>query len=148
MKTFNERQEYGIAVGGQLHIVDGNKKKKYITLEGVEVCGTAWYIIHGLLKSCYHNYIDKYQQGVVSTTHGNKGVRRPRVGVVQVSGTMKAIIDSNADQMPHQMRGVGNGRIDTLKYLPAGNNWKRICADANEVPLLPDLLDVFRSAVL
>ena len=147
VKTFEERQEYGIAVGGQLRRVDGNKKRKYITLEGVEVCGTAWYIIHGLSKSCYHNYIDKYQQGVVSTTHGNRGVRRSRVGVVQVTGTMEAIINSNADQMPHQMRGVGNGRVDTLKYLPASNNWKRIRADANEVQLLPDLLGVFRSAV-
>ena len=133
VKSFEERREYGIAVGGQLHTVDGNRKQKYITLEGAEVCGTAWYIIHGLLKSTYHNYIDKYKQGVVSTTHGNKEVRRPRVGIVQVTGTMKAIINSNADQMPHQMRGVGNGRMDILKFLPAGNNWKRIRADANEV---------------
>ena len=57
-----------------------------------------------------------------------------------MTGTMKAIIDSNANQMPHQMRGVGNGRVDTLKYLPVGNNWKRIRADANKVSLLPDLL--------
>ena len=117
-----------------MHTLD--RKRKYITLEGAEVCGTAWYIIHGLPKLTYHNYIDKYKQGVVSTTHGNKGVRRPRVGIVQVTGTMTTIIDSNADQIPHQMRGVGNGRMDTLKFLPARNNWKRICADANKVPLL------------
>ena len=51
-------------------------------------------------------------------------------------GTIAAIVDKNADQMPHQMRGLGNGRVDTLKYLPAGNNWKRVMADANEVRAL------------
>ena len=46
---------------------------------------------------------------------------------------MAAIIHDNADQMPHQMRGIGNGRVDTLKFLPAGNNWKRVRVDTNEV---------------
>jgi hypothetical protein len=45
--------------------------------------------------------------------------------------------NENADQMPHQMRGIGHGRMDTLKFLPAGNNWKRVQVDANEVfPLI------------
>ena len=35
--------------------------------------------------------------------------------------------------MPHQMQEIGHGRVDTLKHLPAGNNWKRVMADANEV---------------
>ena len=116
-----------------MHAVDGSRKRKYITLEGAEVCGTAWYTIHGIPKSTYHNYIEKYKEGVVLTTHGNKGIKRPKVRTIQVTGTMKSIIDNNSDQMPHQMRGIGNGRVDTLKYLPGGNNWKRVQADANEV---------------
>ena len=48
-------------------------------------------------------------------------------------GTIAAIVKENADQMLHQMRGIGYGRMDTLKYLPAGNNWKRVMADAYEV---------------
>ena len=48
-------------------------------------------------------------------------------------GTIVAIVKENADQMPHQMRGIGHRRVDTLKYLPAGNNWKRVMANANEV---------------
>ena len=133
MKSFEERRQYGIAVGGQLHAVGAKRKWKYITLEGVEVCGTAWYIIHGIPKSTYHNYIEKYKEGVLLSTHGNKGIKRPRFRTVQVTGTIKAIVDSSSDQMPHQMRAIGNGRVDTLKYLPAGNNWKRVQADANEV---------------
>ena len=113
--------------------MDGSRKRKYITLEGVDVCGTAWYIIHGIPKLTYHNYVEKYKQGVVSSAHGNKGIKHPRLQTILVSGTMKSIIDSNSDQMPHQMRGIGNGRVDTIKFLLACNNWKRVQADANEV---------------
>jgi hypothetical protein len=48
-------------------------------------------------------------------------------------GSMTTIINENADQMPHQMWGIGHGRMDTLKFLSAGNNWKRVQVDANEV---------------
>ena len=47
--------------------------------------------------------------------------------------TIAALVKENVDQMPHQMRGIGHVRMDTLKYLLAGNNWKRVMADANEV---------------
>ena len=133
LKSFEDRCEYGLAVGGQLHTIDWIQKHKYITLEGVEVCGTAWYSIHGIPKSTYHNYIEKYHYGMVSGAHGNKGIKRPRIGTVQAMGTMAAIIHDNADRMPHQMHGIGNGRVDTLKFLPAGNNWKCVQVDTNEV---------------
>ena len=64
---------------------------------------------------------------------GNKGIKRARLAIVQAMGSMTSIINGNADQMPHQMRNVGNGRIDTLKFLPAGNNWKHIRSNVNEV---------------
>ena len=50
-------------------------------------------------------------------------------------GTIAAIVKENADQMSHQMRGIGYGRVDTLKYLPTSNNWKRVMANANEVKI-------------
>ena len=59
---------------------------------------------------------------VMSTMHGNRVCKRPRIGTVQVMGTIAAIVKENADQMPHQMRGIVHGRMDTLKYLPASNN--------------------------
>ena len=99
----------------------------------MEVCATAWYLIHGIPKSTFHSYVQKYNEGVLSTAHGNRGCKRLQIGTIQVMGTIAAIVKENADQMPHQMRGIGHGRVDTLKYPPAGNNWKRVMADANEV---------------
>jgi len=137
LKSFEDRREYGIATGGQIHYFNGDRNRKVITFKGLSICITAGYLIHGISKSTYHGYMIKYKVGVVSGKHGNKGVKRPKIGTVQVTRTMKAIIDENTDQMPHQMRGIGHGQMDTLKFLPAGNNWKHVRVEANEVlPLI------------
>ena len=41
LKFFEEKREYGIAAGGQMHSINGDRKRKYLTLHGVEVCSTA-----------------------------------------------------------------------------------------------------------
>ena len=133
LKLFDERHEYVITSAGHIHNFDEYGFLKVITLDGMEVCVPAWYIIHGISKSAYHTYAAMYKGGVLSGDHGNKGVKRPRVGTVQATGTMKSIIDESTDQMPHQMRDISNGRMDTLKYLLAGKNWKRVRRNANEV---------------
>jgi hypothetical protein len=132
-KSFQDRKEYALAVGGQFHYVEGNRKRKYVTLSGSDVCSVAWYTIHGIRKLTFHAYMDEFRRGVISGTHGNKGIKRPRLATIQAMGSMTSIINDSADQMPHQMWSVGNGRIDTLKFLPAGNNWKQIQATINEV---------------
>ena len=116
-----------------MHSVHGDRRRKYLTLHGVEVCATTWYLIHGIPKSTFHSYVQRYNEGILSTAHGNRGYKRPRIGTVQVMGTIAAIMKENVDQMPHQMRGIDHGRVDTLKYLPISNNWKRVMVDANEV---------------
>ena len=68
--------------------------------------------------------------------HGNRGCKRPRIETVQVMGTIAAIVKKNANQMPHQMRGIKHRRVDTLKYLLVGNNWKGVMVDANEVRVI------------
>ena len=144
LKSFDEKREYGIAAGGQMHLVHGDRRRKYLTLHGVEVCATAWYLIHGIPKSTFHSYVQRYNEGVLSTVHGNKGCKRPWIGIVQVMDTIAAIVKENADQMPHQMRGIGHGRVDTLKYLSTRNNWKRVMADANEVRITVSRMSCIR----
>ena len=105
-----------------MHSVDGDRRRKYLTLHGVEVCAIAWYLIHGIPKSTFHSYVRRYNKRILSTAHGNRGCKQPRIGTVQIMGTIAAIVKENACQMPHQMQGIGHGRVDTLKYLPAGYN--------------------------
>lgn len=133
LKEYQDRREYCIAAGGQFHSKPG-VRLKFMTLMGLEVCTTAWYKIHGIAKSTFHGYIRNFKEGVLSGQHGNKGIKRPRIGTVQAMGTIAAIVSENADQMPNQMRGTGKPhRIDTLKYLPALNNWTKVHSDVNEV---------------
>ena len=42
LKCFKKKQEYGIAMEGQMHSIDGNCRRKYLTLHGLEVCTTMW----------------------------------------------------------------------------------------------------------
>ena len=113
-----------------MHSIDGDCRKKYLMLYSLEVCATAWYLIHGIPKSTFHSYIQRYNVDVLSTMHGNKGYKRSRIGIVQVMGTIDAIMKENADQMPHQMQRIGHGRLDTLKYFPANSNRKPVMADS------------------
>ena len=83
-----------------MHSIDGDHRRKYLTLHGLEVCTIAWYLIHGIPKSTFHSYVQRYNEGIMSTAHGNKGCKRPRIGTVQVMGTIAAIVKENADQMP------------------------------------------------
>ena len=119
-----------------MHSVDGDRRRKYLTLHGVEVCATVWYLIHSIPKSTFHSYVQGYNKGILSTAQRNRGCKRPRIRIVQAMGTIAAIVKENADHMLHQMQGIGHERVDTLKYLLAGNNWKRVMADANEVRVI------------
>jgi hypothetical protein len=74
LKSFDERQEYGIAVGGQLHHLGHNGKRQYVTSLGTKVYATAWQKIHNIPKSTFHTYVEQYKGGTVSSTHGNVGV--------------------------------------------------------------------------
>ena len=86
-----------------MHFVNGDFKRKYLTLHGLEVCTTAWYLIHGILKSTFHSDIERYNERVISIAHGNKSTKRPGMGIVQVMGTIVAILKENANQMPYQL---------------------------------------------
>ena len=59
-------------------------------------------------------------------------------------GSIAIIVKENADQMPHQMQGIGHGRLNTLKYLPAGNNWKQVMVDANEVRVIVSVISCIK----
>ena len=105
-----------------MYSIDGDHRRKYLTLHGLEVCTFAWYLIHGIPKCTFHSYIQRYNEGVLSTMHENKGYKRVWIGTVQIIGTIAAIMKENANWMPYEMQGIKCGRVNTLKYLHAGNN--------------------------
>ena len=86
-----------------MYFINGDCRRKYLKLHGLEVCTTAWYLIHSIPKSTFHNYVQRYNKRILSTMHGNNGSKQPQIGTVQIMGTIVAIVKENGDQMHHQM---------------------------------------------
>ena len=42
-----------------MHSINGDRRRKYLTLHGLEVCTSTWYLIHGIPKSTFHNYVQR-----------------------------------------------------------------------------------------
>ena len=47
-----------------MHFIDGDCKKKYLMLHGLEVCALAWYLIDGIPKLIFHSYVQRYNKEV------------------------------------------------------------------------------------
>ena len=82
--------------------------------------------------------MDQYDKGVISSTHGNKDIKRPRLGTMQTLCTITAIIDGCIDHMPNQMRITTPGRVDMVKFLPSAHKWKMI--QATDTQVVPQIL--------
>ena len=132
LSSFDARRECGYTLQGQLHKREG-MRKKYVTLEGQEVCETAWWQIHGISRATYLEWKRQARLGYINSTHGNQGMKRPRPHTIQAEGTIMAIVRQNADLMPTQMKGIGRKRQDIRKVLPSPWNWKAIHEESNRV---------------
>ena len=106
--------------------------RKLITLDGVDVCQTAWWKVHGVSRATYMVYRRKSRIDFVCSVHGKVGFLRPRKHV-QAEASMQFVIRMNADLMLHKMKSLGVGRQDVRMVLPSDLNWKRMQEDVNEV---------------
>ena len=89
--TFELRREIAYAVQGQLHSLF-ERRKKFLTLSGREVCENAWYSIHGVSRAAYHKYKAAALAGRVNGTHGNSGITRLRPHTIQAEANFATII--------------------------------------------------------
>lgn len=142
-KTFDERREWGTEVFSRMQIMGSGHG---VVLEGKIICLCAWWKIHGVSRATFMTYKQRYRNGKRSSTHGNKGMRKPRARTIQAQATMESIIRMNADQMPHQMKGTGSGRQDIRKVLPAHLTWEKVREEVNEVRRRHHSLMFFRMA--
>ena len=65
-----------------MHFINDDRRKKYLTFHGLEVCTTMWYLIHGISKSTLHSYIARYNEGILSIAHGNNDYKQLRIGTI------------------------------------------------------------------
>ena len=107
--------------------------RKVITLESMDVCCTAWHIIHGVSKAEFYRQASYAKEGRRSRMHGNVGLKKPREATRQAAATLATIIVPLADATPHKTRTLPTGEKVVEKVLPTGTKWKDILLDVNDV---------------
>ena len=130
--TFEFRREIAYIVQGQLHSLL-ERRKKFLTLSGREVCENAWYSIHGVFRAAYHKYKAAALAGRINGMHGNSGITRPRPHTIQAEANFATIIQESADRMPNEYRNIERKRVNNLLVLPSALNWDHMRDISNSV---------------
>ena len=81
---------------GQLYSLPG-RTKKYITMAGKDICENAWYIIHRMSRSTYHNYKAAARGRFCNGSHGNTGMSWSRLRTIHAEANLMTIISGNVD---------------------------------------------------
>ena len=113
--------------------------KEWITLKGREVCPTAWWTIHGISKATFYRYRDMAKCGKQAEVHGNVGLKKPRLHTVQATATLRTLIVSDADKMPHKSRTLPSGEKVPAMVLPSAFRWSDQLKHINEANAAFDL---------
>ena len=119
-----------LEVHRQIH--KDNDGKEWITLKGREVCPTAWWIIHGIAKATYYRYKEKARAGKQANVHGNVGSKKPRMHTLQATATLRTLIESDVDKMPHKTRTLESGEKVPSMVLPSAFRWSDQLQKINE----------------
>lgn len=88
------------------------KQWKFMTIQEIDICETTWSKINGLLILTYMLYKVDSKQGCRLLPHNNKGLHKPWTPTKQAKSNVQLLIDLNVDTMPHQLKGIRNGRHD------------------------------------
>ena len=80
-----------------------------ITLEGMEICPKAWTTIMGVQRSSFYRYKADALIGKRAEQHGNLGTKKPRMHTLQATATLRTVLESTADHMPHKSRTKEDG---------------------------------------
>jgi hypothetical protein len=94
----------------RLHQRGDCNRAKFVTLEKKDVCETAWYKIMGISRSTYMSYKQENKRGCKILPHRNKGSQKKRAPTIQAESNIQFLIEQCVDVMPHQMKGIGDGR--------------------------------------
>jgi len=120
--TVHFRRHMKLDVHGQFHLdIHG---RNVVTIEGIDVCPSAWQHIMGVSESSFYEYARHAASGNVAQPHGNSGKRKPRYNTVVATATLRVILNQNADHMPHKSCVLPSGEVTVAKVLPASFKWK------------------------
>lgn len=127
---FYARKKCLLEVHRQMHKDDAGKE--LVTLKNMDVCPQAWWTIHGISKATFYRYKQQSKHGKQAESHGNVGSKKPRTHTVQATATLRVLIASEADQMPHKSRTLESGEKVPAMVLPSAFRWSDQLPKINE----------------
>jgi hypothetical protein len=121
-----------LGVHRHFHRIKGESRRFYV-LEGKLVCMLAWRKVYGVSKTDFYRYKQYAASGRRAQCHGGKGRTKSSSSKLQAVQTMKMLLESKADPMPHRTCNLKTGEKVVQKILPAGTKWKQILKTVNNV---------------
>lgn len=132
MQSFQTKSMKNLDVHRGMHDVYGGKAK-VVTVEGEEICIKAWRIIHNVSLRTFHRYASRVKRQERGAPHGNLSRSKCRTKSLQAVETLRSLLSTKADHMPHMHRTLSSGERALVKVLPAGTRWSSLLEDVNKV---------------
>ena len=106
-----------------------------ITLEGMEVCPKAWTTIIGVHRSSFYRYKANALIGKRAEHQENLGTKKPRTHTLQATATLRTVLESTADHMPHKSQTKEDGEKVIAMSLPLSFHWNSTLSEINAANL-------------
>ena len=90
-----------------------------ITLEVVDVCPVAWYTIMGVSRATYYQWKVNANNRLCVEHHGNVGTVKPQSHVLQVTATLRLMLEQTIDHMLYRTTIVETEEKVVSKCLPS-----------------------------
>ena len=120
LAVFRMRSTKNLEVHRNMHF--DVKGHKVVTLENIEVCCKALYIILVVLKTNFYRFWNYPSQGWRSRFHDNFATKKPREATLQAAETLSTNIIPLADAMPHYTRTLTSGKKLSKWFCLRGQN--------------------------
>ena len=144
-KDWTLKRHIQLDVHCQIYI--NNLGNRVVTLEGIDVCSRAWYLIHGIGKSTFHRHVKDVENGARVGEHGNTGSKKTRIHIVQATATLQCLVENTADKMPHRSTTLDSGEKVVSMQLPPSFKWKERLPQINAVNTSMGLQHVLQSGL-
>jgi hypothetical protein len=118
-----------------------------VTLEGINVCFTAWQYIMGVSKAKFFWYAEDATVDVKAGQHISLGSKKPRSHTLQAIATLRCFLEKSANHMLHKSTTLPSREIVVTKTLHSSFKWNYTLPTLNSMNECLELKTVFQSGL-
>jgi hypothetical protein len=121
-----------LGVHRHFHRIKG-ESRQFCVLDGKLVCMLQWRKIYGVSKTYFYRYKQYVASSHRAQYHGGKERTKLSGSKLQAVQTMKMLLESKGDRMPHKTCNLKTSEKVMQKILLAGTKWKQILKTVNDI---------------